>query len=101
MTDTFSKNQLSAFLQSAQSLKLYRRAELTDEDTGKNLVKKFYVDPLPNDHVLQTVLKKNTTFLIGRKGTGKSTIFQRVKEELKNKSLFVTAYLDIKTIYES
>ncbi|WP_140404043.1 MULTISPECIES: MarR family transcriptional regulator [unclassified Nocardioides] len=58
------------------------------------------MDPLPNDHVLQTMLKSNTTFLVGRKGTGKSTVFQRAQHELR-KAGKASAYIDIKTIYES
>jgi hypothetical protein len=41
---------------------------------GKDPVGLLYVDPLELDAVLKTVTLNNTTFL-GRKGTGKSTIF--------------------------
>jgi DNA-binding MarR family transcriptional regulator len=81
-------------------LKLYRRAELIDE-RGKKLIEDLYVDPLPNDHILKTVLNNNTTFLIGRKGTGKSTIFQRAQYELDNDKTTSWAYIDIKSLYES
>jgi Cdc6-like AAA superfamily ATPase/DNA-binding MarR family transcriptional regulator len=93
--------QLNAFHEAAQSLKLYRRAELQDEDSGNNLIEKLYVDPLPNNHVLQTTIKPNTTFIIGRKGTGKSTVFQRAQHELRKNSSFLSVYIDIKTLYES
>jgi len=68
------------FLDAVNTLKLYRRAELVDEE-GQRLVTDLYVDPLPDDHVLKTVLRPNTTFLIGRKGAGKSTIFQRAQKK--------------------
>ncbi len=97
----YTNTQLQAFLKTAQSLKLYRRAEINDEDTGKNLIKRLYVDPLPNNHVLQTILKRNTTFIIGRKGTGKSTIFQRAQEEIKTQAACISAYVDVKTLFES
>jgi hypothetical protein len=97
----FTKKQLDGFHQAAQSLKLYRRAELQDESDGASLIEQLYVDPLPNEHVFQTMLKPNTTILIGRKGTGKSTIFQRTQRELRKHQAYASAYIDIKTIFES
>jgi DNA-binding MarR family transcriptional regulator len=88
------------FLKAVDTLKLYRRAELIDE-MGHELISDLYVDPLPDDHILRTVLKPNTTFLIGRKGTGKSTIFQRAQDSLNKDKTATWAYIDIKTLYES
>ncbi|SHO53763.1 MarR family transcriptional regulator [Desulfopila aestuarii] len=88
------------FLTAIDTLKLYRRAELVNEQ-GKQLITKLYVDPLPNEHLLHTVLKPNTTFLVGRKGTGKSTIFQRAQEALNLEKKSTWAYIDIKSLYES
>jgi hypothetical protein len=47
------------------------------------------------------MLRPSTTFLVGRKGTGKSTVFQRVQHELSQDKRVATAYVDIKTVYES
>ena len=88
------------FLKAVDTLKLYRRAELIDE-IGHELISDLYVDPLPDNHILSTVLKPNTTFLIGRKGTGKSTIFQRAQDSLNQDKTATWAYIDIKTLYES
>jgi DNA-binding MarR family transcriptional regulator len=88
------------FLTAVDTLKLYRRSELLDEQ-GKQLISSLYVDPLPDNHVLHTLLRPNTTFLIGRKGTGKSTIFQRVQEDLNAQAQSTWAYIDIKTLYEA
>lgn len=88
------------FLKAVDTLKLYRRAELTDEQ-GQKLIKALYVDPLPGDHTLETLLRPNTTFLIGRKGTGKSTIIQRAQDSLNQEKQSTWAYIDIKTLYES
>ena len=88
------------FLKAVDTLKLYRRAELVDE-IGQELISDLYVDPLPDNHVLRTVLRPNTTFLIGRKGTGKSTIFQMAQESLTRDKHATWAYIDIKTLYES
>lgn len=93
--------QLKGFADAAQSLKLYRRAELIDDETQKSLIEELYVDPLPNDGVLTALLRPNTSFLIGRKGTGKSTVFQRVQHEIRKQKNSISAYLDIKTIFES
>jgi hypothetical protein len=97
------RSALASFHDATQSLKRYRRAEL-QTDAGKNLIDKLYEDPLPNNHVLDVMLRPNTTFLIGRKGTGKSTVFQRTQYELRKNREFKTylsAYLDIKTVWES
>lgn len=93
--------KLTKFHDAVQSLKLYRRAELPGQDDDNEIVKKLYVDPLPNDYIFETVLRPNTTFIIGRKGTGKSTIFQRLQYEINKDKKKTSAYIDIKTIYES
>ena len=89
-----------AFMKVIDTLKLYRRAELVDEQ-GQRLISELYVDPLLDDHILRTILRPNTTFLIGRKGTGKSTIFQRAQESINSDRVSTWAYIDIKTLYES
>ena len=89
------------FAEAAYSLKLYRRADLRDDVSDKSLIGKLYVDPLQNNAVFETMLRESTTFLIGRKGTGKSTVFQRVQHELRTRSNVISAYVDIKTVFES
>jgi hypothetical protein len=101
MANRLTKKQLNKFQDAAESLKRYRRAELVNEANGAPLIEELCVDPLPNNHIFQTMLKANTTFLIGRKGTGKSTIFQRVQHELRKRPNHTSAYIDIKTVYES
>lgn len=96
----YSEKQLNGFFESVESLKKYRRADLIDEN-GRDLLKELYTDLLPNDYILKKSLKENTTFLIGRKGTGKSTIFLRIEQELREKKGYLPCYLDVKTIYES
>lgn len=96
----FTKEQLNGFAEAAQSLKLYRRAELVDEQSGKQLIDSLYVDPLPQEAVLTSILKPNTTFLVGRKGTGKSTVFQKAQAQIRQKHTAVSAYIDIKTTFE-
>jgi len=96
----WTQDQLNGFHDAAQSMKLYRRAELQDFE-GASLIEDLYVDPLPNNLILKIMMKANTTFIIGRKGTGKSTVFQRAQYELRKLSTHTSAYIDIKTIFES
>lgn len=101
MASAFSTKQLDSFYKAASSLKLFSRAELADE-RNRSLIERLYVDPLPNEQIFKTLMGDSTTFLIGRKGTGKSTIFQRVQHEIrKNKSNVISAYMDIRNTYES
>lgn len=96
----FSQIQKDQFFDAIESLKKYRRADLVD-DKGRSLLKELYTDLLPNEHILKKSLQENTTFLIGRKGTGKSTIFLRIEQELRGKKDVLPCYLDVKTIYEA
>ena len=91
----------NAFQEAVRSLKLYRRAELIKEDEDKLIIKDLYVDPLPSEFIFKKVLEPNTTFLIGRKGTGKSTIFQRVQYKILEEKNKTSSYIDIKTTFES
>ncbi|HBP88243.1 MAG TPA: helix-turn-helix domain-containing protein [Nitrospirales bacterium] len=102
MTDRIrSPAELEGFRSAVNSLKLYRRADLNDPEQGTSLIEELYVDPLPQDDVFKTVLRPHTTFVIGRKGTGKSTVFQRLQHELRKTPAHTSAYLDIKTLFES
>jgi Cdc6-like AAA superfamily ATPase len=101
MTKRWNTATLRGFQEAAQSLKLYRRADLHDPDEGTSLIDELYVDPLAEEQVFRTVLKPHTTFVVGRKGTGKSTIFQRLQSELRKTRHQTSAYVDIKTVYES
>ncbi len=100
MSSAATDPNLEPFREAAQSLKLYRRADIPGAG-GESLIEELYVDPLPNNHVLNTMLKANTTFIVGRKGTGKSTIFLRAQHALRETRGVASAYVDIKTVYES
>lgn len=93
---------LVKFSKIAESLRQYRRAELKDfeAETGGKPVDQLYVDPLPGDAVLQSVLSSNTTFLLGRKGTGKSTVFARAQSVLRERKDIISLYIDVKSIYD-
>lgn len=101
MAMKFPQKNLDGFHKAAVSLKLFSRAELND-DKDRTLIEKLYVDPLPNEHVFKTLLADNTTFIVGRKGSGKSTVFQRVQHEIrKNKTNIISAYMDIRNVFEA
>lgn len=96
----YTEKQKKGFFECVESLKKYRRADIIDQN-GKDLLEKIYVDMLPEDHVLNKTMLDNTTFLIGRKGTGKSTIFLRTEQELRKKRNYISCYIDVKTIFET
>lgn len=91
------------FSRVAESLRKFQRAELKEfeKELGDKPVDTVYVDPLSNDAVLMTVLSGNTTFLFGRKGTGKSTIIARAQSEIRKNKNALSVYLDVKSINES
>lgn len=99
MTSINKQHFSDTFLSMADSLSKYRRAELKDDD-GSNLIEKLYVDPLENDLILKSMLKNNTTLLIGRKGTGKSTIINRFQHEIRKSDNKLSLYIDVKALFE-
>jgi hypothetical protein len=89
------------FLTIAESLRRHQRADLRDYEVQlENPVETLYVDPLPNEAVLKTALSRNTTFLVGRKGTGKSTVFARAQSEIRKQSDLLSIYIDVKALYD-
>jgi hypothetical protein len=86
-----------AFLKLVNSLKQYQRAELIEDD--ENLIEILYTDPFPNDFVLNSMVQNQTTLLIGRKGTGKSTIINRFQHEVRKTTDMLSLYIDVKSIY--
>ncbi len=95
-------NAKKTFAKIAESLRQYRRADLSDfeDDLGAHPVDKLYVDPLPDDGILGMVLSSNTTFVLGRKGTGKSTIFSRAQSIIRDKGQNISIYIDVKALYD-
>lgn len=92
------------FKQLVQSLNHYHRItneKLSgDSEFDKDLVKNLYIDLLPNNGVLEFIMQKRTAFLIGCKGTGKSTIFARAQYEIRNRKRDLSVYINAKSIYK-
>lgn len=92
-------DNIKEFLDFSESLKLNQKAELSDYN-GNSLISEVYTDLFPNNAVNDKVNLPNTTVIIGRKGTGKSTIFQKsIEDQVNNKNVF-PLYIDVKTIYD-
>ncbi|EAX9749293.1 helix-turn-helix transcriptional regulator [Salmonella enterica] len=89
------------FFEMAESLKLYRRAEIKPRASSSTKpIDDLYVDPLNGNATLKTVLSDNTVFLLGRKGTGKSTIFSKAESELSKSNDVISVYIDVKSLYD-
>ena len=95
-----NKNDIELFNKAVESLRQYRRYEILDEN-NKNLLDDIYVDPIEGNALLRLCLKDNTTVLVGRKGTGKSTIFMKMQNELRKSKDIMTCYIDVKTIFDT
>lgn len=84
----------------ADSMKKSQRSDLRDISSDETIVSTLYVDPFESDFVFESSKKANNTVLLGRKGTGKSTILARLKEEIRSEKDKLFVYLDVKNIYD-
>ena len=97
----FTDTEKNNFYRAADSLRKYRRAELIDDATGQSTLAELYCDPLPAQGLSNRINSANTTLIVGRKGTGKSTVFQKLQHDVRKSNDRLTAYIDIKTIWDS
>lgn len=95
-----NRKDIESFDKAVESLRQYRRYEIVDEN-NKNLLDDIYVDPIEGNVLLRLCLKDNTTVLVGRKGTGKSTIFMKMQNELRKSKEIMTCYIDVKSIFDN
>lgn len=95
-----NQRDIENFDKAIESLRQYRRYEIVD-DKNRDILDDVYVDPIDGDGILRLCLKDNTTVLVGRKGTGKSTIFMRMQNELRKSKEIMTCYIDVKTIFDN
>ena len=79
-----TEKEKNGFLEVAESLKKYRRADLVDQN-GESILDELYVDLLDGNIILKRCLLDNTTFLVGRKGTGKPTLFLKLESKYRKK----------------
>jgi len=89
------QNFKDTFSELIESLKRSQRAELVDEENN-SVLEELYVDPFEGNMVINNMMNDQTTLLIGRKGTGKSTIINKFQHEIRkssNKAQLRGAYL--------
>jgi len=94
MDDEFKKSYHNL----VESLKKHQRAELLNSE-NENIIEELYTDPFEGDAVLKAMLDDQTTLLIGRKGSGKSTIINRLQYEIRKSKDKLALYIDVRTIY--
>jgi hypothetical protein len=84
-----------------RSLRAFSRADLKESRTGDSLVDGFYEEPYPTGHLLSETKSDRHTFVVGRRGSGKSTVFQKARLDLRANSKVLTAYVNLKSVSES
>ncbi|MDR1346850.1 MAG: hypothetical protein LBJ63_00230 [Prevotellaceae bacterium] len=94
MNDNFKKS----YNDLVESLKRHQRAELLNED-NENLIEQLYTDPFEGNAVLNAMLNDQTTLLVGRKGSGKSTIINRFQYDIRKTKDKISLYIDVRTIF--
>lgn len=88
------------FLQFAESLKLVRKTRIEDFVDDQS-IDDIYTDLLPKNGIINKVNLPRTTLLVGRKGTGKSTIFQKSQKDLISNKRCISIYIDVKSLYDN
>jgi DNA-binding MarR family transcriptional regulator len=88
------------FLEFAESLKLVRKTRIEDFVNDKT-IDDIYTDLLPNNGIITRLNLPRTTILVGRKGTGKSTIFQKSQKDLVANKRCISIYIDVKSLYDN
>jgi predicted transcriptional regulator len=88
------------FLDFAESLKLVRKTRIEDFIDDKN-IDDIYTDLLPNNGIISKLNLPRTTLLVGRKGTGKSTIFQKSQKDLISNKKCISIYIDVKSLFDN
>ena len=88
------------FLEFSESLKLVRKNRIEDFIEDKS-IDDIYTDLLPNNGVITKLNLPRTTILVGRKGSGKSTIFQKSQRDLISNKKCISIYIDVKTLYDN
>lgn len=97
---------IEAFKNMSDSLRMYHRVtndkyvDLGENIKEKNLLERMYVDILPNNGVLEKLLERGTTFLVGQRGTGKSTIIAMAQNKIAKEKKDLNIYINAKTIYK-
>lgn len=76
------------------SLKKSRAEPITDPHTGDVINHLLYEDPFMDGHLLKEAKRPRTAFIEGRRGTGKSSLLQKLQHDLRREKKIITCYLD-------
>lgn len=101
----YTEEQRDGFIRVYETLRLYKRItpkKLNGEETidKQNIIKDLYVDLLPNNGIIRKLLSDETFILLGRKGTGKSTLFARAQYDIITRKKKLSAYVNAKSVVD-
>ncbi|WP_200416173.1 MarR family winged helix-turn-helix transcriptional regulator [Virgibacillus salexigens] len=101
----YSQEQREGFIRVYETLKLYKRItpkKLNGEESidKQNIIKDLYVDLLPNKGIIRKLLSDETFILLGRRGTGKSTLFARAQYDIITQRKNLSAYVNAKSVVD-
>jgi hypothetical protein len=97
---SFNKTQIKRLDNIFQSLTLSGRPDILD-DAAKNLTSIAYVDFSEDNFFLNKAKDhQKSIFLIGKRGTGKSTIFLNAIYELRKNKNFTGIYVNLQSCFE-
>lgn len=95
-------SDISKLQRLVESLKLYSRHDLSAvQIEPDDRIKDLYCDPKGSDTILRQMLAPGMTFLVGRRGTGKSTVFDRAQYELRESGVKLGCYINLKDLFEN
>lgn len=99
------QNQIEGFIKVFDTLKLYQRITpkklgVNQSDIKERLIEELYVDLIPNNGILNKLLSSETFVLLGRRGTGKSTLFARAQFEIIKQKKDISAYVNAKSVMD-
>lgn len=89
------KTPVKRFKNLARSLALYGRHSVKSLGVSDiNLLDDIYIDPLPDNGAVEKILNKKFTALIGRKGTGKSILFNVCQQKVLSEKDSIGVYIN-------
>jgi|GEM_PF-3231068 len=88
-------SNLKRFKKLVKSLTFYGRHSFDSivEDSSA-VVEKAYIDPLPGNSTIEGVIDSKFSLVLGRKGTGKSILFNVCQEKLSKINYSIAAYVN-------
>ena len=95
-----NKNEIKNIQLAFESLKLSGRPDVLDAE-AENLTPKLYVDFSTDNYFIDKAKNSNlSTIFIGRRGTGKSTIFLTAMYQLRDNKNFGGIYINLQSCFE-